>query len=254
MNEVFVSTRGRGRQRQGQQNRIEDTVNVTVPSDLVLRLHPQGAILQVQIGPVPLRQDYARPASRPSSRPDSGRSSRPSSRPDSGRLPRPARPVSRWPNKDQFPPFTDWSSLGEMSRLDLEEEAEVISINSDSDNDYVPHSPMYEPGSPRPEPVEEAPETPQPESSREDGNPNITNSTMREPSRSEGAPNIFTDSIDSVRSNEREPPRGVDFTGSARARVRGIGGSFLVIPMQHVAPFHRGTSNRRIFLRRMRPM
>ena len=83
MNAIFVSSRGTGRQGQGQQNRIGDTVNITVPSDLVLRLLPQGAILQVQIGPVPLRPDFARPISRP----DSGRSSRPASRPDSGRPP-----------------------------------------------------------------------------------------------------------------------------------------------------------------------
>ena len=150
MNVIFVSTRGRGRQGHGQQNRIGDTVTITVPSDLVLRLLPQGAFLQMQIGSVPLRPHLARPASRPdsgrSSRPDPARSSRPASRPDSGRSSRPARSASRHPNLDNerpISPYMDWSSLGE---------AEVISINSDSDNvpDYVPLEPMYEPGSPRP--------------------------------------------------------------------------------------------------------
>ena len=141
MNVIFVSSRGRGWQGQGQQNIIGDTVNITVPSDLVLSLLPQGAILQMQIGPVPLRPDLARPTFRPdsgrSSRPDSGRQSRPTSKPDSGR---PTRPASRQPNLSSerpISPFMDWSSLGEMpTRIDLEE-AEVISIDSDSDNDYV---------------------------------------------------------------------------------------------------------------------
>ena len=195
MNVIFVSSKGRGRQGHGQQNRIEDTVNITVLSDLVLRLLPQGAILQMQIGPVPLRPDLARPASRPdsgrSSRPDSARSSRPASRTDSGRSPRPARPASRHPNLDngrQISPYTDWSSLGEMpTRLDLEE-AEVISINSNSDNDYEPPVPMYGPGFPRPEPVEE-PEDPRSGPSREEGAPNIfTDSRDREPSREQGLP------------------------------------------------------------------
>ena len=79
MNVIFVSSRGKGRQEQGQQNRVGDTVNITVPSDLVLRLLPQGAILQMQIGPVPLRPDLASPAL-----PDSVRFFRPASKPDSG--------------------------------------------------------------------------------------------------------------------------------------------------------------------------
>ena len=94
------------------------------------------------------------------------------------------------------------------TRLDLEEE-EVIAI--DSDSDYVPPEPVYEPGSPRPEPIEEASEGPRPGQSREEG---------------PGAHNIFTDS---ARGREREPPReegtgaSNDFTDSARARVRGTG-------------------------------
>ena len=174
MNVIFVSSRGRGRQGYEQKNRTGDTVNITVPSDLLLRLIPHRAILQMQIGPVPLKPDLARPVSRPdygrSSRSDSTRSSRPASRQDSGRSPRPARPArpaSRCPNQDNVrpvSPYTDWSSLGEA-------EAEVISINSgDSGNDYVPHSPLYEPDSPGPEPVEEPEDWNQrPGPSREEG-------------------------------------------------------------------------------------
>ena len=108
MNVIFVSSRGRGRLEQGvnrQQNRTGDTVNIIVPSDLVLGLLSQEVILQMQIGPAPLRPHLARPTSRPDSgrscRPDSAKSSRPASRPDSCRSPRPARPArppSRHPN------------------------------------------------------------------------------------------------------------------------------------------------------------
>ena len=140
----------------------------------------------MQIGPVSLRPDLAKPVSRPdsgrSSRPDSVRSSRPASRPDSGRFPRPA---SRCPNLDNvgpISPYTDWSSL---------EEAGVISINSgESDNDYVPPEPMYEPDSSGPEPVEETKDS-RPGPSREEGAPNVfTESRDREPSREVGTPNI----------------------------------------------------------------
>ena len=154
MNVIFISSRGRGTLGQGvnrQQNRTGDTVNITVPCDLILGLLSQWAILQMQIGPMPLRPELAKPTSRAdsgrSSRPDSARSLRTTSRPDSGRSPRttrPARPTGRHPNMDKerpISPFTDWSLLEEIStRLDLEvEEAEVISINSNNDNDYVPH-------------------------------------------------------------------------------------------------------------------
>ena len=79
-------------------------------------------------------------------------------------------------NERPISPFTDWSSLEEIpTRLDLEvEEAEVISITSNSDNDYVPHSPIYEPNSP----VEDHP---QPENSRDNGAPNIPTSPRRFP-------------------------------------------------------------------------
>ena len=78
MNVIFVSSRGRGSLGQGvnrQQNRTGDTINITVPCDLLMGLLSQGAILQMQIGPLPLRPELPRPTSRP----DSGRSSRPDS-------------------------------------------------------------------------------------------------------------------------------------------------------------------------------
>ena len=157
MNVILISFRDRGRLGQGvnrKQDSFGDTVNITVPCDLVMGVLSQGAILQMQIGPVPLRPKLARPTSRSdgsgrSSRPDSVRSARTNSRPDSGRFPRktrPARPPSRCPNiENERPPshFTDWSSMEEMpTKLDLEvEEAEIIFItsNSYSDNDYIPH-------------------------------------------------------------------------------------------------------------------
>ena len=191
----------------------------------------------MQIGPVPLRQDYARPISRP----DSSRSSRPTSGPDSVRPPgqtgQPAddqnlgrdRPIS---------PFADWSSFAKMpTRLALEEE-EVIAINSESDSDYVPPESVYKAGSPRPEPIEETPEDPRPGPPREEG---------------PGTSNIFTDS---PRGRERGPPReeGPDFTDSARARERGRDGGIPGVPVQHVSPFFRGSGNRRNFLGRVRPM
>ena len=228
---ILVSSRGRERQGNAQQNKIGDTINITVPSDLVLGLLSQGAILQMQIGPMPLRPDSGR-----SSRPDSARSSRTTSRPDSGRSPRmtrPARPTSRCPNMDNerpISPFIVWSSLGEIpSRPDFEvEEPEVISVNSNSDNDYVPCSPIYEPGSPVEDyPVQEAPEDPQPEPSREDRAPNIPNSARREPSRAEEAPNIFTDSREWASNDISARPRNF-------GRGRGI-------PVQCVTPFFRGT-------------
>ena len=126
------------------------------------------------------------------------------------------------------------------TRLDFEE-AEVISIDSESDNDYVPPEPVYEPGSPRPEPVEEAPEDPRSGPSGE-----------KEPSRVDpGGPNIFTDS---ARGREDGPGASNDFNESVRPRVRGRGRGIPGAPVQHVAHFFRGTRNRRNFLGRVRPM
>ena len=147
------------------------------------------------------------------------------------------------------------------TRLDLKEE-EVISISSNSD--YVPPEPVYEPGSSRPEPIEKTPEDPKAGPSREEGTvaPNIFTDSdrgreMEPPREGPGAPYNFTDS---ARSSEREPPReegpgaSNDFNDTARARVRERGRGFPGIPVQHVAPFFRGSGNRRNFLGRVRPM
>ena len=155
MNVIFVSSRARGRQEH-QVHRAGDTVNITVPSDLVLRLLPERAIIQVQIGPVPY------------SRPNSGRSPRPTFRPNSGR----DRPIC---------PFTDWSSVGEIpTRLDLEEEVVIAIDDRDDDNDYVPPEPSYEPGSPRLGPREPREEGP--------GAPNIFTHFARDRGRGRGIP------------------------------------------------------------------
>ena len=87
-------------------------------------------------------------------------------------------------------------------------EGRVIAIDKDSDGDYVPPEPVYDPASPRPEPREEEPEEPRPGPHRVE---------------SPGAPNIFSDS---ARGRERGQPReegpGASniFTDSARARGR----------------------------------
>ena len=150
----FISSR----RRQGQEDREEimpGTVQVSVPSELVMSLLTRGAILQVQIGPVPIRP-ILRPASSPE-RPAESTPLRPNApgeepRPNpAGRTniahPRPERPVNRGPparpvSRPPVDPFTDWSSQSDN---------EVISIpSSDEDDDYVPKSPLYEPNSPEP--------------------------------------------------------------------------------------------------------
>ena len=150
----FISSR----RRQGQEEReeiIPRTVRISLPSELVMSILTRGAILQVQIGPVPIRP-VLRPASSPE-RPESalrpnapGEDPRPN---PAGRTnidpPRPERPVSRHPparpvSRPPVDHFTDWSSLSDNNN-------EVISIpSSDEDNDYVPRSPLYEPNSPDP--------------------------------------------------------------------------------------------------------
>ena len=122
----------------------------------------------MQIGPVPLRPDLARSAPRSEStnaRPDAANTrpnaanenTRPEAaqltlRPNPGRseadLTRPERPVSRHPPAMPISPYTNWSSLSEQ--------AEVITVHSDdSDDNYVPRSPAYEPDSPGPNPIQE---------------------------------------------------------------------------------------------------
>ena len=149
----FISSR----RRQGQEDREEvmpGTIQVSVPSELVMSLLARGAILQVQIGPVHIRP-VLRPASSPE-RPEPApmRPNAPGDDPrpnPTGRTatnpPRPERPVSRQPparpvSRPPVDPFTDWSSLSDNNN-------EVISIqSSDEDDDYVPRSPLYEPNSP----------------------------------------------------------------------------------------------------------
>ena len=185
----------------------------------------------MQIGPVLLRPDLARSAPRPDS-------ARTTSRPDSGRtqtrITRPARPASRHPNQDVRPisPYTDWYSLAD------EAEAEVISIHSDnSDNNYVPHSPVYEPDSPGPNPVEKSEDwDPRPDNPVEE----MPEGPQSEPSRTVFS-NVFTDSQDSNRERDSN-------TLSARPRTLGRG-----IPVQRVSPFLRGLGQRR-HLGRVRPM
>ena len=132
-----------------------------MPSELVMDLLSKGAILQLQMGPVPLRPNLARPASsperpeparmRPNAPEDDPRPTNPAGRPEIV-PPRPERPVSRCPPtrlvaRPPVDPFTDWSSLSDSNNT----QDEVISTHSsDDDDDYVPKSPMYEPDSARP--------------------------------------------------------------------------------------------------------
>ena len=121
-----------------------------------------------------------------------------------------------------------------------EAETEVISIHSDnSDNNYVPCSPLYEPDSPGPNPVEES----------EDWDPMPDNPVEEAPEGSHSEPsrtvfsNIFTDSQDNNRERDSN-------TLSARPRTplgRGI-------PVQRVSPFLRELGQRRRHLGRVRPM
>ena len=155
---LFVSSRSnRGTGEEREENRPR-TVQLSVPSELVMDLLTKGAILQVQIGPVPLRPDLARPAprtERPEStnpRPEAETANiRPNvedegSRPNANGRPendvtRPERPISRHQPSRPVSPFTDWSSLSDN--------AEVISVPSE-DDEYVSISPEYEPDSPGP--------------------------------------------------------------------------------------------------------
>ena len=160
---LFVSSRrNRGTREEREENRPR-TVQISVPSELAMDLLAKGAILQVQICPVPLRLDLARPAPKPerpestNQRPDAETANiRPnvaddSSRPnlsDSGRsetdVTRPERPMSRCSPIRPVSPFTDWSSLSDN-------DDKVISVHSDgSEANYVPRSPAYEPESPGP--------------------------------------------------------------------------------------------------------
>ena len=56
----FISCR-RNRERHGREENRPRTVQISLPSELVMDLFTKGAILQVQIGPVPLRPNLTRP-------------------------------------------------------------------------------------------------------------------------------------------------------------------------------------------------
>ena len=146
----FISSR----RRQGQEDREETmpgTVQISVPSELVMSILTRGAILQVQIGPVPIRP-VLRPASSPERPEPAPLRPNPSGGSDAD-PPRPERPPSRHPAARNartvrpmraVSPFTDWSSLPENN--------DVISISSsDEEDNYVPRSPEYIPNSPEPE-------------------------------------------------------------------------------------------------------
>ena len=147
----FISSR-RNRERQDRKENRPRTVQISVPSELVMDLLAKGATLQVQIGPVPLRPNLTRPEGpeltnpRPEAdtvniRPNADEHPRPN---PAGRSdidpPRPERPQSRHQTNRPVSPFTDWSSLSDN---------EVISVDSEED-DYVPRSPEYTPDSPGP--------------------------------------------------------------------------------------------------------
>ena len=159
----FVSSR-EGQDGENQNQNRSRTIQISVPCELIMELLSQGAILQLQMGPVPLRLNLTRPEgpevtnARPDPRetvnirPNTDEHCRPNpsggsdidpSRPEippsrcpavrTVRTVRPIRPVS---------PFTDWSSLSDN---------DVISVSSEDEDNYVPRSPEYIPNSPGPE-------------------------------------------------------------------------------------------------------
>ena len=228
MNVIFVSSRNRGSEQEREQENRPRTIQISVPSKLVMDLLAQGAILQVKIGPVPLRPDLARPVPRPhatndSARPETQSNSRPNPRrPETG-LTRPERPVSRCPPARPVSPYSDWSSLSDN---------DVISTHSDgSDANYVPRSPVYEPDSPGP--VQE----------RENWVPTTGKGVPEEQQSRTVVSNIFdsrniTIDRDAIDSNER--PRSPLGRGTL---------------LQRVSPFLRGIGQRRRHnLGKIRPM
>ena len=172
---IFVSSRTRRPEQDNRENRTSNSIQISVPCELVMGLLSQGAILQLQMGPVPLRPDLARPGPRPerpgptNPRPEAEMSNiRPNVVDDSFRpnpngrsendVPRPERPKSRHQPIRPVSPFRDWSSLSDN--------AEVISVPNE-DDDYVPRSPEYEPDSPGPD-VETEDQNPGPNDSESD--------------------------------------------------------------------------------------
>ena len=234
MNIIFVSSKNRGTGQKREQKNRPRTVQISVPSKLVMDLLSQGAILQVQIGPVPLRPDLARPASRPerpestNTRPETSNTrpnvaaentrQNPSGRSETG-LTRPERPLSRHPPARSVSPYTDCSSLSDN---------DVISVHSDgSDANYVPRSLVYEPDSPGP--VQER-ENWVPTNGEEAQEETVVSSIFDSRNR--------TSDRDAIDSNER--PRSPLGSGTL---------------LQRVSPFLRGIGQRRRHnLGKIRPM
>ena len=125
----FVSSR-EGQDGENQNQNRSRTMQISVPCELVMDLLSQGAILQLQMGPVPLRPNLTRPERPESTNP------RPPSRCPAVRTVRTVRPIRL------VSPFTDWSSLSDN---------DVISVSSEDEDNYVPRSPEYIPNSPGPE-------------------------------------------------------------------------------------------------------
>ena len=167
----FVSSRESPVGENQNQRLYSRNIQISVPCKLVMDLLSQGAILQLQMGPLPLRPHLTRPegpgvniprpegpgANIPRLNPNETGNIRPN--PSGGSEadpPRPERPPSRHPAARNVrtvrpirpvrtvSPFTDWSSLSENN--------DVISISSsDEEDNYVPRSPEYIPNSPEPE-------------------------------------------------------------------------------------------------------
>ena len=222
----FVSSR---EGQDGENQKRHRTIQISIPCELVMDLLSQGAILQLQMGPVPLRPNLTRPE-RPEStnprpeaeavniRPNADEHCRPNPAGGSGiDPPRPERPPSRCPavravrTVRPVSPFTDWSSLSDN---------EVISVSSEDEDNYVPRSPEYIPNSPGSED--------QTEDQTEDQNPGLNNNSESGPSRR------------NIPSNDNE-----DRPRSPLGR-----GNFL----QRVSPFLRGLGHTRRQLGRIRPM
>ena len=140
----FVSYR-EGKDGENQNQNRSRTIQISVPCELVMDLLSQGAILQLQMGPVPLRPNLTRPEGpgANNSRPDPRETVNIRPNPSGGSdidPPRPERPPSRHPAVRTVrtvrpirpvSPFTDWSSLSEN---------DVISVSSDDEDNYVPRS------------------------------------------------------------------------------------------------------------------
>ena len=230
----FVSSRESPVGENQNQRLCSRNIQISVPCELVMDLLSQGAILQLQMGPLPLRPHLTRPegpgvniprpegpgANIPRPNPNETGNIRPN--PSGGSEadpPRPERPPSRHPAARNVrtvrpirpvrtvSPFTDWSSLSENN--------DVISISSsDEEDNYVPRSPEYIPNSPGPE------------TESEDQNPRQNGDESRRPGQ--------------VNTNDNEN----------RPRSPLGRGNFL----QRVSPFLRGLGHPRRQLGRIRPM